>query len=69
MSSFDIILIKTNDFDEQTLVLKNEPNFTKDNYDNFLKLKTNYLDIEKSIDLISPLCEIKTVEDNEDFMT
>lgn len=60
MSSFDIILIKTNDFDEQTLVLKNKPNFTKDNYDNFLKLKTNYLDIEKSIDLISPLCEIKT---------
>ena len=69
MNSFNIILIDVNEFDEKKLVLQDEPNFTKDNYKNYLNLKTNYLNLDKSKEIISNYCELKTVENTEDFVT
>tara|TARA_B100000424_G_scaffold268313_1_gene262868 strand:+ start:3339 stop:4286 length:948 start_codon:yes stop_codon:yes gene_type:complete len=69
MNSFEIILIDVNEFDENKLVSQDEPNFTKDNYINYLNLKTNYLNLEKSCKLISEYCEVKKVENAEEFMT
>ena len=69
MNSFEIILIDVNEFDENKLVSQDEPNFTKDNYINYLNLKTNYLNLEKSCELISEYCEVKKVENAEEFMT
>ena len=66
MSSFDIILIKTNDFDNNTLVKQREQNFTKDI--NSLMLKANYLNMGECRKMLEDICEVKTVTDNDEFM-
>ena len=69
MDCFEIILIDVNEFDEKRLVSQDKPNFTKDNYENYLNLKTNYLNLEKSSEIISEFCKLKKVENSEEFMT
>ena len=66
MSSFDIVLIKTNDFDNNTLVKQREQNFTKDI--NSLMLKANYLNMGECRKMLEDICEVKTVTDNDEFM-
>ena len=66
MSKFEIILIKANEFDIKNLINQDTPNFEKSETD-LLKLKTNYIDFEKSINLLKEVCESKEV-DKESFM-
>jgi hypothetical protein len=58
----ELIFIKENDSkDKFNLVLKDESNYKKDETD-ICKLKSNYVDFEKSIEKLKNFCELKEVD-------
>ena len=54
MEKFEIIFIDTNEIDLKDVVTKDEPNFSEEN--DLLKMKTNYVDYDKTLDLIKDIC-------------
>ena len=59
MEKFEIIYINTNEFDLKDVVTKDEPNFTEEN--DLLKMKSNYVDYEKTFDKLKDICHSKEV--------
>ena len=66
MSRFEIILINANDFDINHIVNQDTPNFLEE--EELLKLKCNYLDFDKTKDLLKDICITKDV-DKDNFMS
>lgn len=65
--NIQLIYIKENELKENfDLVLKNDPNYDKSEED-IIKLKSNYVDFEKSIEKLQNTCELVEV-DRENFM-
>ena len=61
MSEFDIVLINENKFNVNELIFKNRPNNSNIEDLDLLKVKSNYLDYEKSLSIVNEFCEIHTV--------
>lgn len=58
----EFIYIKENESnDDFKLIMKDEPNYNKDETD-ILKLKSNYVDFENTIEKLKKICELKVVE-------
>lgn len=64
MSNFNIICIDYNEFKFEDLIIKKNPNFSKKDNKSVLELKTNYLNIDESINVISKFCKVE--ETNND---
>ena len=59
MEKFEIVFIDSNKIDLKSIVSKETPNFSE--CDNLLKIKSNYVDFEKSFEIIKDTCHIKEV--------
>ena len=59
MEKFEIVLIDSNEIDLKNIVSKNTPNFSE--CDCLLKIKSNYVDFEKSFELLKDKCHVKEV--------
>jgi hypothetical protein len=65
MEKFEIIFIDSNDFDLKNIVTKDTQNFNE--LDDLLKIKTNYVDYDKTYDILKDICHTKEVT-KETFM-
>lgn len=59
MEKFEIICIDSNQFDLKNIVKKDTPNFNDQN--DLLKMKTNYVDFDKTFDKLKDICHSKEV--------
>lgn len=59
MEKFEIICIDSNEFDLKNIVKKDTPNFNDQN--DLLKMKTNYVDFDKTFDKLKDICHSKEV--------
>jgi len=59
MEKFEIIFIDSNEFDLKDIVSKDTANFTE--AANLLEMKANYVDFDKSLNLIKDICHVKEV--------
>ena len=68
---FQIILIKTNDFDIKSIPFKKEPNkkYEEIKRDHFFDIKSNYVDFDKFKDIISDYIEVISVDESSFMKT
>ena len=59
MEKFEIVFIDSNEIDLKDIVSKDTPNFLE--CDNLLKIKSNYVDFDKSIEILKDKCYVKEV--------
>lgn len=65
MNNFKVICIDSNEFKIDDLIFKKNPNFSKKDNKTILELKTNYLNIKESINVISKFCKIEDTNNDK----
>lgn len=64
MKKVKIVLVDANDFNLKSLILKKNPNYSKDEK-SLLKLKSNYIDYEKSKELMKDFVRVEEIESDK----